>query len=134
MREDVHSSVNFRPCGDCTACCSGQLAGEIYGHKMFPGKPCHFLMENKCSIYESRPTSPCKTFQCAWSQRLLDEDMRPDKIGLMVSVETKGKEQFLRIVEVVPKPPQESYQRIFRAAKKLGSRVTINYYSENSFL
>jgi hypothetical protein len=39
--------------------------------------------------------------------------------GLMVSVETKGKEQFLRIVEVVPKPPQESYQRIFRAAKNL---------------
>lgn len=134
MRKDVHSSLKFRPCGECTACCSGQLAGEIYGHIMFPGKPCHFLKNNRCSIYENRPTSPCRTFQCGWSQYLFDEDMRPDKIGLMVSVERNEKEQFLRVIELTPDPPQESYQKIFNSAKKLGARVVITYYSGNSFL
>lgn len=125
--------MNFRSCGECTACCSGQLAGEIYGHKMFPGKPCYFLKGKKCSIYENRPVSPCQKYQCAWSQHLFHEDMRPDKIGLMVSVETKDSgEQFLRIVEITPNPSQESYRNIFKTAQKLGAKVTINYHSSNS--
>lgn len=131
MRKDLHNTMNFRPCGDCTGCCIGQLAGEIYGRKMWPGKPCDFLICGKCTIYEDRPVSPCQKFQCAWSQHLFDEDMRPDKIGIMVSVETaKDGSQFLRLVEIVPHPPQESYARIFEHAKRLGAKTVISHYTE----
>jgi hypothetical protein len=57
--------------------------------------------------------------------------MRPDKCGIMVSVETGNDGvQFLRLIEIVPNPPQESYKRIFEAAKMLGARTVVNYYTE----
>lgn len=55
-----------RQCGDCTACCQGWLPGEAYGRHFFPGKPCHFLECNGCTIYEQRPESPCQHYNCEW--------------------------------------------------------------------
>lgn len=55
-----------RECGNCTACCEGWLEGEIYGYKMFRGRPCHFLGCDRCSIYEQRPEKPCRQFNCVW--------------------------------------------------------------------
>lgn len=33
---------------------------------MYPGKPCHFVSDVGCRIYEQRPVSPCRKFVCAW--------------------------------------------------------------------
>lgn len=122
--------MNFRPCEECNGCCSGQLAADIHGRNMHSGKPCDFLLKGLCSIYEDRPRV-CHSFQCGWSQHLLPDDMRPDKCGIMVSVETtKDGEQFLRLIELWPNPPQESYKKIFEAAKMLGARTVITHYTE----
>lgn len=117
--------MNFRSCGECTGCCSGKLAGEIRGHKMYDGKPCFFLKEGKCGIYNERPHSPCRTYQCAWSQHLFYEDMRPDKIGVVVSVEVDAEGQFLKAVKLWDQVPEESYDRIKECAKMLNARLVI---------
>ena len=35
---------------------------------MGPGKPCHFVSKNGCSIYTMRPYNPCKGFKCVWKK------------------------------------------------------------------
>ena len=90
---------NFRPCGECDACCVWPT-GNVYGHEFGCGKSCKFLSdskENKCSIYNERPDF-CKSFQCAWSQHLIPEEMRPDKCNVLVTVDISGK--FLRVFPI----------------------------------
>lgn len=93
--------MNFRPCGDCTACCDGFLVGNSYGNKFGNGKACVFLVERKCKIYEDRPQS-CHNYQCAWTQGILSEWMKPNECGVMVSVEVdqEQQKQFLRVIEI----------------------------------
>ena len=55
-----------RSCNGCTTCCGGWLTGEAHGHKFWPGRKCHFVSENGCSIYEQRPHDPCHIFKCSW--------------------------------------------------------------------
>jgi len=55
-----------RECGNCTMCCQGWLPGKAHGHSFYSGKPCHFVDCNGCSIYEYRPESPCKSYNCSW--------------------------------------------------------------------
>lgn len=54
-----------RVCNGCTACCTGTLTANIYGHEMSPGRPCHFKTEGGCAIYQKRPQL-CKDYTCAW--------------------------------------------------------------------
>ena len=55
-----------RSCNGCTACCDGWLHGEAHGHEFFPGRKCHFVSTDGCTIYEERPYDPCHTFKCDW--------------------------------------------------------------------
>lgn len=57
-----------RSCGKCSKCCEGYLRAQIYGEEMFRGRNCAFLEKDDagCTIYENRPESPCKEFECAW--------------------------------------------------------------------
>ncbi len=126
----MESITDFRPCGDCTACCSGQLMGESYGNWFGRGKKCIFLVKESCTIYETRPES-CRKYQCAWSQHLLDMDLRPDKCGLMVSVEIADGRQYLKAIEIWPNVPYESYKRLNDCAKKLNTDwIKVNYTDE----
>jgi hypothetical protein len=61
-----------RSCNGCTACCEGWLWGSAHGHNFYAGRPCHFMCESGCSIYENRPEDPCKTFKCMW---LINDDI-----------------------------------------------------------
>jgi len=89
----------MRECGGCTACCTW-LIGDAYGHSFGGGKSCKFLGCNGCEIYETRPET-CKRYFCAWTQELIDEDLRPDKSGVLVSVENNNQGQYLKVVEIV---------------------------------
>lgn len=123
----------FRPCGDCSACCDGHYSGNAYGNYFGKRKPCIFLQNSLCNIYDTRPGF-CRNFQCAWSQFLLDEDMRPDQCGLLVSVE-KNKEtgnQFLKAVEIWKDVPYETYQKIDRAARHLNTEWILIKYDNDS--
>lgn len=79
-------AVPDRQCGGCTACCEGWAEGEIRGHRMFPGKPCHFLGSRGCSIYPERPESPCRTFVCGWLQpdSPFPESFSPREVGVII--------------------------------------------------
>ena len=67
----------FRDCGECTACCTW-LIGDSFAWEFGAGKSCKFLECNGCGVHKARPES-CRDYQCAWSQHLLPEEMRPDK-------------------------------------------------------
>jgi hypothetical protein len=88
-----------RSCGECTACCEGHLAGNVYGHVFKPGTPCFFLLPaDGCGIYPTRPAS-CRKYKCAWLQGLLPDWLKPTKSGVLVSVEVDHqKKQFLKVV------------------------------------
>jgi Fe-S-cluster containining protein len=86
----------MRPCGDCTACCTW-LNGSAYGHTFGNGKTCKFLCESGCSVHKARP-KVCESYFCAWSQELIDEEMRPDKCGVIVSVENNENGQYLKLI------------------------------------
>lgn len=91
-----------RKCGECTACCEGWLEADINGHKMYKGKPCHYVMQNEgCSIYETRPETPCKVFRCLWlDAHDLTDDMRPDKSKVMLRVDNIEDIFFIRATEL----------------------------------
>ena len=124
--------MNFRPCETCTACCDGHILGNSYGNKFGCGKSCVFLVEKKCPIYKDRPNS-CKNYQCAWSQHLLPEWMRPDKCGVLVSVEIdKHNKQYLKVVEMQPLVDYNIYTEIKRFCEENNTYfVKVNYGKQN---
>jgi SEC-C motif len=75
-----------RACGECTACCEGWAEGEIRGHRMHPGQPCHFLEHGACTIYDERPQSPCRSFVCGWlmPDSPFPQAFRPDRLGVIM--------------------------------------------------
>lgn len=103
--------MNFKPCGDCAVCCEGHLIGSAYGNSYGNGKKCLFLVEKKCSIYTARPEA-CKKYQCAWSQSLLPDHLRPDISGILVTVQTDKSDgkQYLKTTEINQTPNNEVYQ------------------------
>jgi hypothetical protein len=80
------STMPARQCGTCTSCCQGWLKGSIRGHEMYPGQPCHYVLADSCSIYASRPVSPCRDFSCAWQTmpQLFPDDFWPERAGFIV--------------------------------------------------
>ena len=111
----------FRECGECHACCNGHLFANAHGNKFGGGCACTFLVDKKCSIYETRP-DVCRKYQCAWTQHLLDIDMRPDKCGIMVSVEIDAnKKQYLKAMQIDEFVGYEVYKKLDECAKKLNT-------------
>jgi len=88
----------MRDCGSCTACCTW-LIGDAYGWEFGGGKSCKFLCENGCSVHRARPKS-CEKYFCAWAQELIDEEYRPDKCGVLISVESNEEGQYLKVLEI----------------------------------
>lgn len=90
--------TQFRDCGGCTACCTW-LIGDAFGWSFGCGKTCKFLDENGCGVHKARPET-CRNYQCAWSQYLLPEEMRPDKCNILVSVESNNNGQYLKVIPI----------------------------------
>jgi Fe-S-cluster containining protein len=88
----------MRDCGSCTACCTW-LIGNAYGYSFGNGRSCKFLCEGGCSVYKARPKT-CEGYFCAWAQELIDEDYRPDKSGILVSVEQNENGQYLKVLAI----------------------------------
>ena len=86
----------MRECGECTSCCTW-LQGSAYGYEFGGGKSCKFLCETGCSVHKARP-KVCENYFCAWAQELLTEEMRPDKCGVIASVENNQQGQYLKLI------------------------------------
>jgi hypothetical protein len=87
-RFPLNTIVNFRGCGDCQACCTVVGVQEL-------SKPhwtrCRHQCTAGCAIYEERPRS-CRGYSCLWAAGLLDGDevRRPDRLGVIFDLRTKG--------------------------------------------
>jgi hypothetical protein len=88
----------MRECGECTACCTW-LNGDAYGYEFGGGKSCKYLCGSGCSIHEKRP-EVCAKYFCAWAQELFPLEMRPDKCGILVSIENGDKGQYLKVTNM----------------------------------
>ena len=102
-------SANTRECGSCTACCDGWAVGTVYGHEMKPGTPCHFRGEGCCTIYERRPTEPCRNFVCGWLRpgSPFPDSFRPDRLGVMI-VATQWRQRPAYILVSAGRDPDEA--------------------------
>jgi Fe-S-cluster containining protein len=78
---------------------------------MGAGKPCVFLVDTECVVYEDRP-QVCKDYQCAWSQGLMSEEMKPTISKVMISVERDPQKQFLRVIELAENIDDKVYKEI----------------------
>lgn len=97
-----------RNCDGCTKCCEGHLIANIYGYKMYPGKPCHFVTKNGCSIYSNRPVDPCKGFKCAWKRNSkIPFELKPDSIGLILLDQYLDDIHYISIVSAGSSPSIE---------------------------
>lgn len=112
----------FRECGDCTACCTW-LIGDAHGHSFGCGKSCNFLKSSGCGIYDTRPET-CKKYQCAWSQHLIKENLRPDKCNVLISVETDEVGQYLKVIPINNKKiDNDVKQYLIDWGEKMNTRV-----------
>ena len=102
----------MRPCGDCTACCTW-LKGTAYGYEFGGGKSCKFLCETGCTVYKARP-KVCEGHFCGWAQELLPEEMRPDKCGVLATVEDNPNGQHIKLTSM----------------EKLINKDTLDYFKE----
>lgn len=90
----------MRQCNECTACCEGWLDGKVYDKYFQPGRPCHFMCETGCSIYENRPENPCKSYQCEWLINLeIPEWLKPNLSGVIITRKQWKNGEYLEIKE-----------------------------------
>jgi len=84
-QESPDKTLSTRQCGDCTACCF--VAEVKEGIVKKPAcQTCPF-MQNGCKLY-GKPERPqvCQDFQCSWLRGFGSLEDRPDKSGVMVSI------------------------------------------------
>lgn len=92
--------MTVRSCDGCTKCCEGWLWGEAHGHKFWPGRPCHFMSNKGCSIYENRPDQPCKSFKCEWLENNeIPEWMKPDVSNVIIYKREENGKKILEFTE-----------------------------------
>lgn len=114
----------FRSCGECTACCTW-LIGDSFGWKFGCGESCKFLESGGCGVHKARPES-CRHYQCAWSQHLLPEEMRPDKCNVLVSVENNGNSQYLKAISINNKQIDEKIKSwLLEWGEKMNTPIVI---------
>jgi hypothetical protein len=79
----MNLAAKVRECGGCMVCCE---IGEVKELDKPPNTPCQH-QDNGCAIYGKleRP-STCDEFFCAWARGFGEEPDRPDKCGVMVSI------------------------------------------------
>lgn len=81
-----------RDCGDCTACCT-HLTVNSPDFAKPAGIACSHLTPGGCGIHAVRPHI-CRTWFCVWRRRAdLSDAARPDRSGLLVSLNFVGQPQ-----------------------------------------
>ncbi len=53
---------------------------------MKPGVRCHFVKDGGCTIYERRPDSPCRQFECGWvdPDSPFPDSFKPTLLGVII--------------------------------------------------
>ncbi len=73
--------VASRDCGECSACCELEGVDEL---AKAPLTRCSRQRDGGgCDAYAIRPPA-CIAFRCLWHHGLLEDDGRPDRLGVML--------------------------------------------------
>lgn len=103
-----------RTCDGCTKCCDGWLSGIAHGRAFWSGRPCHFVGQNGCTIYNDRPQDPCKSYQCEW---LVNDDvpewLKPSMSNVLISKRKSGDTEYWRVSEAGAKITVEALSWVF---------------------
>lgn len=88
-----------RSCDSCSKCCEW-FEGTVHGKAFWPGRPCHYSC-NGCTIYETRPENPCKSYSCMWLDNSIDfpEWIKPDKVNAIFTWKTVNGIQYMDLIE-----------------------------------
>lgn len=104
IERKVGLPIVMRECGECAVCCyigGIQAAGLVkpphtFCPKLKTGPGC-------CSIWDTPAQPPvCRSFKCAWLRGTGAEEGRPDKCGVMVSINTMLGGPFIIVIETRP--------------------------------
>lgn len=90
--------VPGRDCGECRVCCD-LLTPDRSRRRLPTDRPCaNYSRRNGCAIREHRPPT-CANWRCAWLElEWLPEECRPDRFGMMLTVERDEKRPDRRYV------------------------------------
>jgi hypothetical protein len=92
-------------CGGCTACCTEIGVKEL-------GKPprcrCQHQTETGCGIYGQHP-GECQRYACAWALGAFgsNDNYRPDKCGLLLTLNTAGNQSSIGVFVLRPDADRE---------------------------
>jgi hypothetical protein len=79
--------VSERACGACSLCCTVLRVDEL---AKLAGTPCvHQRSEGGCSVHPRRP-AVCRRYRCLWLQGGLEEQDRPDRLGAVLDLASRG--------------------------------------------
>ena len=84
----VQIELSDRKCGTCRLCCKLLAVGKdgVDDFKKPQGKWCKHCFDGGCRIYAYRPPD-CEEYECTWLRGVFDDDDRPDKSRVVVSLE-----------------------------------------------
>lgn len=89
-----------RNCESCTRCCEGWLSGIVNGKAFSSGRPCHYKSIKGCSIYNTRPVDPCRSYQCEWLMNSdLPEWLKPNLANIIITRRIVDDIEYLEIIE-----------------------------------
>jgi Fe-S-cluster containining protein len=76
-----------RACGACSLCCTVLRVDEL---AKLAGTPCvHQRPEGGCGVHPRRPAI-CRRYRCLWLQGGLEQDDRPDRLGAVLDLASRG--------------------------------------------
>jgi len=92
------SEVAPRACGECSACCTVLRVDAL---QKLGGTPCRHLRRDGpgCAIHPRRP-GICRAYRCLWLQGGLDREDRPDRLGAVLDLITRGTSTQLEVHEL----------------------------------
>lgn len=100
-------------CGSCKLCC--KLLGVAELNKP-PGtwcKHCSLHSPTPCQIYDGRPPN-CQNFECGWLANDGAPELRPDRIHMIVTGESKDLDAYIIHVDTgYPDAPEKPLGKAF---------------------
>lgn len=102
MRDDAPldaTAASGRVCGSCSLCCTLLRVDEL---AKLGGTPCvHQRPEGGCAIHPRRP-GICRRYRCLWLSGGLDDADRPDRLGAVLDLASRGGLPELVVHEALP--------------------------------
>jgi hypothetical protein len=97
MAADI-APVPGRVCGDCTVCCTAMAIDKPEIQKE-AGVTCRYC-RGGCTIQDHWPAL-CRDYFCGWRRlKMMDENWRPDRSGVLAEVEQAGGDMHINLVLV----------------------------------